>query len=84
MHQVFECPISIKTGAMGYMFIGIYGVLGYKLWDPKNMCIILSKDVFDETSVRKSSNLVHVKSGKTRTISRRVEMSLHRLQEILY
>jgi len=47
---------------------------GYKLWDPKNKRIMLSKHVtFDETSLLKSTIFKQVERLKTKEISQRVE-----------
>ena len=48
---------------------------GYKLWDPKNKKIMLSKYVtFDETSLLKSTISQRVERLKTKDVSQRVEV----------
>ena len=48
---------------------------GYKLWDPKNKKIVLSKHVtFDETSLLKSTISQQVERLKTKDVSQRVEV----------
>jgi len=47
---------------------------GYKLWDPQNKKIVVSRDLtFDEASVMKPTSSQHVESGQTKEISQRVE-----------
>ena len=47
----------------------------YKLWDPKNKKIVLSKHItFDETSLLKSTVSQQVERTKTKDISQRVEV----------
>jgi len=47
----------------------------YKLWDPENKNIVLSKYVtFDETSLLKSTISQQVKRLKTKDVSQRVEI----------
>jgi len=48
---------------------------GYKLWDPKNKKIMLSKHVtFDENSLLKSTVSQQVERTKTKNVSQRVEI----------
>ena len=48
---------------------------GYKLWDPENKKIVLSRHVtFDETSVLKSTVSQRVERTETKEVSRRVEV----------
>ena len=64
--RVFESPayFSTKDGkvnpqAKKFVFLGIIrNMKGYKLWDPENKKIVLSKHVtFDETSLLKLPSL---------------------------
>ena len=49
------------------------GVKGYKLWDPENQKIVLSKYVtFDESSMVKTPSIQQVESGQTKGITQRV------------
>jgi len=48
-------------------------VRGYKIWDPKNKKIILSKNItFDEASMVKSTDSQQVESEKINKISQQV------------
>jgi len=48
---------------------------GYKIWDPENKKIVLSKHVtFDETSLLKSTISHQVERMKTKYVSQRVEV----------
>jgi len=48
---------------------------GYKLWDPENKKIVLSKHVtIDETSLLKSTISQQVERLKTKNVSQRVEV----------
>jgi len=76
---------GIKLGprARKCVFVGFKkGVKGYKIWDPKDKKIILSRDItFDEASMVKSTDSQQVKSEKTNGISHQVEsILLHHLQ----
>jgi len=57
------------------MFMGFKkGVKRYKIWDPKDKKIILSRDVtFDEASMVKTTDSQQVESEKTNRISQHVE-----------
>ena len=48
---------------------------GYRLWDPENKKIMLSRHVtFDETSVLKSTVSQHVERTKTNEVSQQAEV----------
>jgi len=81
--QVFESPayFSVKDGkvnprAKKFVFLGVKkNMKGYKLWDPENKKIVLSKHVtFDETSLLKSTFSQQVERLKTKNVSQRVEV----------
>ena len=59
-----------------FVFLGIKrNMKGYKLWDPKNKKIVLSKHVtFDETSLLKSTISQQMERLKTKDVSQRVEV----------
>ena len=59
------------------MFLGIKrNMKGYKLWDPKNKKIVLSKHVtFDETSLLKSTISQQVERLKTKDVSQWVKVN---------
>ena len=59
-----------------FVFLGIKrNMKGYKLWDPKNKKIVLSKYVtFNKTSLLMSSISQQVKRLKTNDVSQRVEI----------
>ena len=81
---VFGSPayFSAKDGkvnllAKKFVFLGTKKNLkGYKLWDPKNKRIVLSKHVtFDETSLLKSTVSQQVERTKTKDVSQWVEVN---------
>ena len=46
----------------------------YKLWDPKDKKIVVSKDItFGEASLMKPTSSQQVESGQTKEVSQRVE-----------
>jgi len=64
IYRVFESPAffsakddKINLRAKKFMFLGVKrNIKGYKLWDPENKKIVLSKHVtFNETSLLKST-----------------------------
>ena len=74
---VFESPsyLSVKNGevnlrAKKFIFLGVKrNMKGYKLWDPENKKIVLSKHVtFDETSLLKSIVPHRVERTKTKDV----------------
>jgi len=81
--RVFESPtyFSAKDGKLNprakkFVFLGVNrNMKGYKLWDPENKKIVLSKHVtFDETSLLKSTISQQVERLKTKDVSQRVEV----------
>ena len=80
---VFESPADFggKDGKVNprekkFVFLGVKrNMKGYKLWDPENKKIMLSKHVtFDETSLLKSTISQQVESLKTKDILQWVEV----------
>jgi len=80
--RVFGCPAyfhvkedkldpRVKKG----LFIEFKkGIKGYKIWDPKDMNFIFSRDItFDETSMLKPKITQQVKIVKTKEVSQQVE-----------
>jgi len=59
-----------------FVFLGVNrNIKGYKLWDPENKKIVLSKHViFDETSLLKSTAPQQVERTKSKDVSQRVEV----------
>ena len=57
------------------LFVGFNkGIKGYKIWDPKDMKFIFSRDVtFDEVSMLKSKISRQVEIIKTKEVSQQVE-----------
>ena len=77
----FESPtyFSVKNGkvnprAKKFVFLGVKRN-GYRLWDPENKKIVLSKHVtFHETSLLKPTISQQVERLKTNDVSQRVEV----------
>ena len=75
---IFESPVyfSVKYSKINlrekkFMFFGVKrNIKGYKLWDPENKKIVLSKHVtFDRTSLLKSTISQQVERMKTKDVS---------------
>jgi len=66
----------LYSRAKKFVFLGVKrNMKGYKLWDPENKKIVLSKHVaFDETSLSKSTISQQVERLKTKDVSQRVEV----------
>ena len=62
--------------AKRFVFLGVKrNMKGYRLWDPENKKIVLSRHVtFDETSVLKSTVSHQVERTETKKVSQRVEV----------
>ena len=65
---------KVNPRAKMFVFLGVNrNMKGYKLWDPKNKKIVMSRDVtFDETSMMKPTSSQPVESGQTNEVSQRV------------
>ena len=81
--KVFGCPAyyhvrtdKLEPRARKAIFVGFKrGVKGYKLWDPVDKKIVLSRDVtFDEASILKLPSSHQVESDPTEEISQVVEI----------
>ena len=75
--KVFGCPAyyhvrtdKLESRARKVIFVGFKrGVKGYKLWDPVDKKIVLSRDVtFDEASILKLPRSHQVESDPTEEI----------------
>ena len=68
----------MDQGPRKYVFVGFKkGVKCYKIWDPKDKKIILSRDVaFDKASMMKPTNSQRAKSKKTEGISQQGKVML--------
>ena len=66
----------VTPRAKQFVILGVKrNMKGYRLWDPKNKKIMLSRHVtFDETSVLKSTVSQQVKRTETKEVSQRVEV----------
>ena len=80
--RIFDCPTyyHVKEDKLDPIVRqGVFvrfkkGVKSYKIWDPNDIKIILSKDViFDEASMMKPEDSQQVESKKTEEISHQVE-----------
>jgi len=91
---IFESSayFSVKDGkvnprAKKFVILGVNrNMKGYKLWDPENKKIVLSKYVtFDETLLLKFTVSQQVERTKTKDVSQRWRlMLLHHLQLVQY
>ena len=81
--RVFESPTYFNTKdnkvnlrAKKFVFLSVKrNMKGFKLWDPENKRIVLSKHVtFDETSLLKSTVSQHVERIKTKNVLLWVEV----------
>ena len=67
---------KVNPRAKKFVFLGVKrNMKGYRLWDPENKKIVVSRHVtFDETSVLKSTISQQVERTKIKEVSQRVEV----------
>jgi len=67
---------KVNPRAKKFVFLGVKrNMKGYRLWDPENKKIVLSRHVtFDETSVLKSTVSQQVERTETKEVSQQVEV----------
>ena len=69
----------VNLRAKKFVFLGVKrNMKGYRLWDPENKKIVLSRHVtFDETSILKSIVSQQVERTKTKEVWQRVKSYLY-------